>query len=137
MKSLNKTIKRNSSKRKLTTTYKNIKKTKSNNDKWYAVNYLSIIIFQSFEDFLTAHELDETGDYVWICNYIQWVSSPNLEEKWNVLKSNFADTTITFGDLLFNSVKNKKINNYNDIKEIANKVINSKEYKAILDIKKK
>jgi hypothetical protein len=133
--SLNKTIKRSSSKRTSNSTYKNMKKTKSNHDKWYAVNYLSIIIFQSFEDFLTAHDLDETGDYVWICNYVQWVSSPKLQEKWDVLKSNFGNTTIAFGDILFNSVKNKKINNYNDIKEIANEIINSKEYKAIIDIK--
>jgi len=135
MKSVNKTTKKRSSKRSSASTYKNTKQTNSKRDKWYAVNYLSIIIFQSFEDFLTAHELDETGDYVWICNYIQWVSSPILEEKWSVLKSNFANTTITLGDLLFNNVRNIKINDYNDIKQIADKIINSNEYKSLISMR--
>lgn len=129
MKRLNKTVKRRSTKNSADT-------KQTNNDKWYAVNYLSILIFQSFEDFLTAHELDETGDYVWICNYIQWVSSPLLEDKWSVLKSNFADTTIILGDLLFNNVRNIKINDYNDIKRVADKIINSHEYKSLLEMKK-
>ena len=128
MNKLNKTIKRRSS--------KNTGQTKKSiKDQWYAVNYLCILIFQSFEDFLTSHQLDETGDYVWICNYIQWASSPILEQKWYVLKSNFANTTISFGDLLFNSVRNIKINDYNDIKQLADKIINSDDYKAILNIR--
>jgi hypothetical protein len=135
MKSVNKTTKKRSSKRSSASTYKNVKQTNSKRDKWYAVNYLSILIFQSFEDFLTAHELDETGDYVWICNYIQWVNSPILEEKWSVLKSNFANTTITLGDLLFNNVRNIKINDYNDIKQVADKIINSNEYKSLISMR--
>jgi hypothetical protein len=135
MKSVNKTTKKRSSKRSSASTYKNIKQTNSKRDKWYAVNYLSILIFQSFEDFLTAHELDETGDYVWICNYIQWVNSPILQEKWSVLKSNFANTTITLGDLLFNNVRNIKINDYNDIKQVADKIINSNEYKSLISMR--
>jgi hypothetical protein len=135
MKSVNKTTRKRSSKRSSASTYKNTKQINSKGDKWYAVNYLSILIFQSFEDFLTAHELDETGDYVWICNYIQWVNSPILQEKWSVLKSNFANTTITLGDLLFNSVRNIKINDYNDIKQVADKIINSNEYKSLISMR--
>ena len=126
MNKLNKTIKKRS--------YKNTGQTKkSNKDQWYAVNYLCILIFQSFEDFLTSTKMDETGDYVWISNYIQWVSSPILEQQWSVLKSNFANTTISFGDLLFNQVRNIKIQDFNDIKTLADKIVNSNEYKVILD----
>ena len=126
MNKLNKTIKKRS--------YKNTGQTKkSNKDQWYAVNYLCILIFQSFEDFLTSQKMDETGDYVWISNYIQWVSSPILEQQWSVLKSNFANTTISFGDLLFNKVRNIKIQDYNDIKTLADKIINSNEYKVLLN----
>jgi hypothetical protein len=63
------------------------------------------------------------------------VHSPILEEKWSVLKSNFANTTITLGDLLFNNVKNIKINDYNDIKQIADKIINSNEYKSLISMR--
>ena len=126
MNKLNKTIKKRS--------YKNTGQTKkSNKDQWYAVNYLCILIFQSFEDFLTSNKMDETGNYVWISNYIQWVSSPILEQQWSVLKSNFANTTISFGDLLFNQVRNIKIQDYNDIKTLADKIVNSNEYKVLLD----
>lgn len=104
---------------------------KNNDDKWYAVNYISILIFQSFEDFLTVKDLTETSDYVWICNYIQWCSSDILEHNWNTLKSNFEDRTILLGDLLFKNIHNVKINNVNDIKKIANEIVNSNEYKNI------
>lgn len=139
MKKFNKTLKKRSSKtsskRSLTSTYRNTSETNSNRDKWYAVNYLSILIFQSFEDFLTAIKLDETGDYVWMCNYIQWASSPILKRKWSVLKSNFADSTIVLGDILFNSVKNEKINDYTDIKRVADKIIKNNEYQKLIDKK--
>ena len=128
MNKLNKTIKRRSS--------KNTGQTKkSNKDEWYAVNYVCILIFQSFEDFLTSNQIDETGDYVWICNYIQWTSSPILEQKWLVLKSNFANTTISFGDLLFNSVRNIKFNDYNDIKQLADKIINNDAFREIISVR--
>lgn len=118
---------------------KNIPLYKINNilinksDEWFIVNYLSILIFQSFEDFLTASEVDETGDHVWICNYIQWVNSPVLENRWSLLKSNFADTTIKLGDLLFYSVKNKQIKNIDDIKNLGHQIIESNDYKNIVE----
>lgn len=101
-------------------------------DDWYAVNYLSILIFQSFEDYLIVQEHDETGDYVWINNYLQWVNSPILENRWSVLKTNFAKTTIKLGDLLFSSIKNKNINNVADLANLADSIVNSEQYKQIV-----
>ncbi len=102
------------------------------NDLWYVVNYLSILIFQSFEDFLTANQNDETGHEVWICNFIQWVNSPILEDRWNVLKSNYAQHTIDFVDLLFKDIKYRQINNTDDIRKLAFDIKNSPEYQNII-----
>lgn len=111
----------------------NVENKKS--DMWYAVNYLSILIFQSFEDFLTATDHDETGDYVWICNYLQWVNSPILENRWSVLKSNYSETTIHLVDLLFTQVKTVPLNNVDDIKKLAWKIEHSNEYKKIVTMR--
>jgi len=74
---------------------------KQKNNEWYAVNYLSILIFQAWEDFITATSADETGMYVWMNNFLQWSNSKILKNNWRVLKGNFADTTQDFGDFLF------------------------------------
>jgi len=102
-------------------------------DEWYYVNYISILIFQSFEDFLTVSDIDETGNYVWICNYLQWVNSPILKNRWNKLKSNFNNSTIQFGDLLFKYSTNFKINNSNDLKKLSKFIIKLNEYKNIIN----
>ena len=56
------------------------------NDKWYAVNYLSILIFQAWEDFITSAKIDDTGYIVWMNNFLQWSNSKILRNNWNVLK---------------------------------------------------
>lgn len=62
---------------------------------------ISIVMIQSWEDFLTARSLDATGDVVWINNFIQWAQSPYLKEYFDSLKYNFKSTTIEFGNVLF------------------------------------
>ena len=47
----------------------------SEGDKWYAVNYLSILIFQAWEDFITSAKIDDTGYIVWMNNFLQWSNS--------------------------------------------------------------
>jgi hypothetical protein len=77
-------------------------------DSWSDCNYLSILMFQAWEDYLTLSEFDETGDQVWLANFLQWANSDVLRQNWNVLKTNFAPLTIEFGDYLFFTTKNFK-----------------------------
>ena len=100
-------------------------------DKWYAVNYLSISIFQAWEDFITSLYIDETGPIVWINNFIQWANSPILYKNWGILKSNFADTTIEFGDYIFSMVQSNTVNNTDELHKLAYTITHSDKFKKI------
>jgi hypothetical protein len=103
-------------------------------DDWYAVNYISISIFQSFEDFATSALNDETGNYVWISNYLQWTNSEILRNNWSVLKSNFADTTQKLGDYLFlmSDIHRNQITNVAELNNLAKNLAESDEFLDIL-----
>lgn len=57
----------------------------NSNNKWHVVNYISILIFQAWEDFITASKIDETGSVVWFNNFLQWSNSHILANNWQVL----------------------------------------------------
>ena len=103
----------------------------NNNDDWTSCNYLSIKMFQAWEDYLTLAGMDETGSYVWLANFLQWTHSKELEKEWNVLKSNFSITTIEFGDFLFKSAKEYTPKNADEHLEYAIKLSESEEFKNI------
>ena len=105
------------------------KETKS---KWYVVNYLSILIFQAWEDFITATTVDETGIYVWMNNFLQWSNSKILKNNWKVLKGNFADTTQDFGDYLFDLSMSRNPKNTTELYNLAKEAEKSDKFKAIL-----
>lgn len=101
-------------------------------DDWYAVNYLSIVIFQSWEDFITSSTVDETGAVVWINNFLQWSNSELLRNSWTVLKSNYASTTQEFGDYLFYVSSMYKPKNEGELENLAKMVADSEKLKDIL-----
>jgi hypothetical protein len=101
-------------------------------DDWYAVNYLSIIIFQSWEDFITSSTVDETGIIVWINNFLQWSNSELLRNNWSVLKSNYAATTQEFGDYLFYVSSMYKPKNESELENLSKMVAESEKIKNII-----
>jgi hypothetical protein len=103
----------------------------SNNDIWTSCNYLSIKMFQAWEDYLTLAGMDETGAYVWIANFLQWTHSKELEKEWNALKANFSKTTIEFGDFLFKSSREYTPKNADDHLAYAIKLSESEVFKNI------
>ena len=110
-----------------------IQNDNSSGDKWYAVNYISITIFQAWEDFITSSDIDDTGTVVWINNFLQWANSPLLYNNWNVLKTNFSDTTQHFGNYLFYMAKTNKINNEKDLHNVAVNISNNDILKNIFE----
>lgn len=63
--------------------------------------YISILIFQCWEDHLTFRQFDKTSDASWLVNYVQWAQSPYLKKQFDRLKYNYNDSTIQFAELLF------------------------------------
>jgi len=106
---------------------------RNRNNKWYAVNYISIVIFQAWEDFITSSDIDDTGMVVWINNFLQWANSPILYNNWNVLRTNFADTTQQFGNYIFYMTKTNKIGNEKELHNVAVMIVNSDKFKNILN----
>jgi hypothetical protein len=58
--------------------------------------YYSLRVFQSMEDFLTTGKYDETGQYVWVNNFLMWMQSPILRFYWTKLSFNYAQDTREF-----------------------------------------
>lgn len=109
-----------------------VKSQSNNKNDWYAVNYISNMIFQGWEDFLTSATADETGYEVWIANFLQWTSSPMLKSAWAVLSPNYANTTIIFGDLLFNFAQKFKPVNERDLLEMSIKISKEEDFLNII-----
>lgn len=63
--------------------------------------YVSILLFQCWEDYLMLRRFDKAGDVVWLVNFLHWAQSPYLKENFDRLKYNYADLTIRLADLLF------------------------------------
>jgi len=101
-------------------------------DVWYAVKYISALIFQSWEDYITSSKIDETGDIVWINCFIPWCNSTLLKNNWNVLKSNYAPTTQELGDYMFYMIHFHKPKNVVELSNLGTLIVKSKRYREIL-----
>jgi len=104
----------------------------NNTKKWQTINYLSILIFQAWEDFLTSSKIDETGEIVWLNNFLQWLNSRILRDNWSVLKTNFAPTTQEFGNYLFYVSSMYVPKNEGELNSLASMAISSERFKNII-----
>ena len=106
----------------------------TNNDNWFAINDISSNIFQSWEDFLTLHNFDESDKIGWINKFLSWAISPQLKSLWPNHKQNYNINTQKFGDLLFNSLSTNNPQNPFDVNKLSTVIINSQEYLNIISI---
>jgi hypothetical protein len=103
-------------------------------DDWQTVLMLSFNIFQAFEDILTVSEVDQTGLYVWIANFIPWCRSPKLKELWLELYPNFALRTVEFGNYLFDTCLDQpEPRDPMEYQEKSILMVNSDEFKRIMN----
>ncbi len=110
---------------------------KKQKDKWSAVTYICSMIFQSWENYLTSSEVDETDEITWISIFTQWSYSPIVRKVWNETKSAYTILTIRFGNLLTSNAEHSpKPSNFQDLINTAKKLIKSEKYKDIV-IKRK
>lgn len=67
--------------------------------------YIALLIFQSWEDFLTQRRFDDTETYEWINCFLSWAQNPYLRHYFESLKFQYSDVNIAFGELLFEYAK--------------------------------
>lgn len=98
-----------------------------------AILELSTLIFQAFEDHLTCHSFDFTGEEPWCTNFLIWTSSDKLYEIWQILKPTYKKTTIAYTNLLFEYAnKFGKIKDINDLTYRSKLFINDARLNNIL-----
>jgi hypothetical protein len=103
-----------------------------NNDNWYAINDISSNIFQSWEDFLTLSEFNESDKIGWINKFLAWAVSPQLKNIWLNHKQNYNIITQQFGDLLFDSLSDHIPQDTQGVIKVGTYIINSEKYNNIL-----
>jgi hypothetical protein len=103
-----------------------------NNDNWYAINDISSNIFQSWEDFLTLSEFNESDKISWINKFLGWAVSPQLKNIWLNHKQNYNIITQQFGDLLFDSLSDHIPQDSLGVNKVGTFIINSDKYNKIL-----
>lgn len=79
---------------------KNIK-TRPSFESFFDEQFITAVIIQCWEDFLTFRVFDKTGDRVWLNSFIVWAQSPYLKTEYERLKHTYAPTTVELSALLF------------------------------------
>ena len=101
-------------------------------DEWHSVNFVTCLIFQSVEDMMTSSSFDESGEFVWLANGVQWFSSPILQKIWLTQKTNYVETSQNLIDLVISKCKNRKIKNVEDLNLVVMEIIDTDEYRKIV-----
>jgi hypothetical protein len=114
-------------------------KSESVTDDWTNVNYISCLIFQAVEDFLTVITVYDVGSFVWINCFIGFFNSPILIKIWNSQKQNYALKTRLLIDYIILTLKNNKkpITSYEDIDNLTKSIVESNRYNEIINIQNK
>lgn len=101
-------------------------------DDWYCINYISNNIFQAWEDFITASEIDKTHRTSWISTFIPWANSPHLRKSWSVLRSSYDIATREFGDYLFEITSKYNPKNEKELHDLAEIIAQGDKLRNIL-----
>ena len=101
-------------------------------DEWHSVNFVTCLIFQSVEDMMTSSSFDESGEFVWLANGVQWFSSPILQKIWFSQKPNYNETAGNLIDLVISKSINRNIKNIDDLNLVVSEIIDTDEYKKII-----
>ena len=81
---------------------------------------------------MTSSTFDESGDFVWLANGIQWFSSPILQKIWLTQKTNYVKTSQDLIDLVISKCKNHKIKNIEELDLVVMEIMDTDEYRKIV-----
>lgn len=68
--------------------------------------YISSLLIQTWEDFLTQRKFDSTEVSTWIKSFLTWAQNPYFKEYYEIFKFEYEKTTIEFADILFEYAAN-------------------------------
>lgn len=110
-------------------------------DRWTCQLYLSTLIFQSWEDFLTdleswwdlqvTIEYNETDERSWLAIFLGWAQSKELREIFKTQQLEYNDTTVHLANLMFEYLDKYQINNAEDLDNLTGLIFNDPRYKQI------
>jgi len=95
-------------------------KSLNKNDDPAAVLELTVMMLKSFEDHMTGHKFDQTGEDVWAATFLQWGSSDEFMGHWKDLYPSFKKKTNEYASLIFEYArKGGKIKNADELAQRA------------------
>lgn len=104
-------------------------------DDYNAIITLALLIFQSMSYVLFYYMYYENNDYLdsWLRSFIIWSNSDVLYDIWKTNKLIYDGDTITFIDVIFKYVREKRPNNNNELVTLSTKICKSQELKDIFN----
>ena len=84
-------------------------------------------------NYLFTAELTETSDSKWMGVFLSYLSSKQLQERWQYLKYNYGEKPQLLIDLLIKSIEGKKFENSDEVIKFCNDLVFSEEFDKILN----
>ncbi len=98
--------------------------------------YISNLLIQTWEDFLSQRKYDSTEVSTWIKSFLTWAQNPYFKEYFEIFKHQYEAPTIEFANILFEyaaviPVPTKDTSIY---EQTARKILNDKRIKRIFNL---
>jgi len=118
-----------------------LEKNNEDNDRWTSILYVSTLIFQSWEDFLTDleswREVQFNIEYVeddersWLAIFLGWAQSKELQEVWPTVALQYGEGTIELVNIMFEYVNKYPVKNEKELQDLTGKIYNDPRYLRI------
>ena len=118
-------------KKKFNTTDINYKEY--SNENMVTINFLSNVIFESMANYLFTAELTEASDSKWMGVFLSYLSSKQLQERWQYLKYNYGEKPQLLIDFLIKSIEEIKFENSDEVIKFCNDLVFSEEFDKIIN----
>jgi hypothetical protein len=115
-----------------------IQKDGEDEDRWTTILYISTLIFQSWEDFLTDLEswsevqlqvdYNEDDETSWLAIFLGWAQSEELQMVFPMVELQYGQATIDLTYLMFEYANKYPVKNMDELKALTKKIYNDPRY---------
>lgn len=119
-------------------------KNNEDNDRWTSILYISTLIFQSWEDFLTDleswREVQLNIEYIeddersWLAIFLGWAQSKELQEVFPMVELQYGEPTIELTYLMFEYANKYPVKNMEELQDLTGKIFNDPRYIRIKEV---